>query len=53
MKPKYNMIFLLTAGGKFNYQGSRQWLEEHVEKQTGNLQIRIAVGGTNDMVIWL
>ncbi|VDK80269.1 unnamed protein product [Onchocerca ochengi] len=34
MKPKYNMMFLLTAGGKFNYQGSRQWLEEHVDKQT-------------------
>lgn len=35
-KPKYNMMFLLTAGGKFNYQGSRQWLEEHIDKQTGN-----------------
>ncbi|KAL3997438.1 Peptidase M28 family protein [Acanthocheilonema viteae] len=34
MKPKYNMMFLLTAGGKFNYQGSRQWLEEHIDKQT-------------------
>ncbi|VDM98755.1 unnamed protein product [Thelazia callipaeda] len=32
MKPKYNMIFLLTGGGKFNYQGSRHWLEEHIEK---------------------
>ncbi|VDM40459.1 unnamed protein product [Toxocara canis] len=32
-KPKYNMIFLLTAGGKFNYQGSRQWIEDHIEKQ--------------------
>ncbi|VDM21217.1 unnamed protein product [Wuchereria bancrofti] len=36
MKPKYNMMFLLTAGGKFNYQGSRQWLEEHIDKQSGN-----------------
>lgn len=36
MKPKYNMMFLLTAGGKFNYQGSRQWLEEHIDKQIGN-----------------
>ncbi|VDP23676.1 unnamed protein product [Onchocerca flexuosa] len=34
MKPKYNMMFLLTVGGKFNYQGSRQWLEEHIDKQT-------------------
>ncbi|VDM13366.1 unnamed protein product [Wuchereria bancrofti] len=34
MKPKYNMMFLLTAGGKFNYQGSRQWLEEHIDKQS-------------------
>uniref|UniRef100_A0A915PEJ6 BOS complex subunit NCLN n=1 Tax=Setaria digitata TaxID=48799 RepID=A0A915PEJ6_9BILA len=34
MKPKYNMIFLFTTGGKFNYQGSRQWLEEHIDKQT-------------------
>lgn len=32
-RPKYNMVFLLSTGGRFNYQGSRQWIEDHVEKQ--------------------
>uniref|UniRef100_A0A914CII5 BOS complex subunit NCLN n=1 Tax=Acrobeloides nanus TaxID=290746 RepID=A0A914CII5_9BILA len=33
-RPKFNMIFLLSAGGKFNYQGSRQFLDDYLEKQT-------------------
>lgn len=32
-KPKYNMMFLLSSGGKFNYQGTRQWIEDHIEKR--------------------
>lgn len=31
-RPKYNVIFLLSTGGKFNFQGSRQWVEDY---QTG------------------
>lgn len=29
---RYNLIFILSAGGKFNYQGARQWIDEHVEQ---------------------
>uniref|UniRef100_A0A0N5AU22 BOS complex subunit NCLN n=1 Tax=Syphacia muris TaxID=451379 RepID=A0A0N5AU22_9BILA len=32
-KPKYNLVFLFTSGGKFNYQGTRQWIEDHIEKR--------------------
>lgn len=28
---KYNMIFLLTGGGKLNYQGSKKWLEDQLD----------------------
>ncbi|XP_078484454.1 BOS complex subunit ncln-like [Ciona intestinalis] len=26
--PRYNVLFLLSGGGKFNYQGSRKWIED-------------------------
>ncbi|CAH2297323.1 nicalin isoform X1 [Pelobates cultripes] len=30
-KPRYNLLFALTGGGKFNYQGSKHWIEEHLD----------------------
>lgn len=30
---KYNLIFLLSGGGKFNYQGTKRWIEDNIENQ--------------------
>ncbi|KAJ1530768.1 hypothetical protein ONE63_005621 [Megalurothrips usitatus] len=29
--PRYNLVFVLSAGGKVNYQGSKKWLEDQVD----------------------
>ncbi|MFH4981745.1 hypothetical protein AB6A40_008454 [Gnathostoma spinigerum] len=43
-RPKYNMVFIFSSGGKFNYQGSRQWIEDHIEKQIEeNIEVVICV----------
>lgn len=34
-RPKFNVVFVLSAAGKFNYQGSRQWIEDFQEKHSG------------------
>ncbi|XP_014661861.1 PREDICTED: nicalin-1-like [Priapulus caudatus] len=28
---KYNLLFLLSGAGKFNYQGTKHWIEEHID----------------------
>ena len=28
---RFNMLFLLAGGGKFNYQGTKKWIEDNVE----------------------
>lgn len=34
---KYNIVFLLTGGGKVNYQGSKKWLEEQLDSLDGSI----------------
>lgn len=29
---RYNLIFLLSAAGKFNYMGTRQWIDNYLEQ---------------------
>lgn len=36
-KPALNLVFLLTAGGKVNFAGSKRWLEEQREEDAGDL----------------
>ncbi|PIK38191.1 hypothetical protein BSL78_24969 [Apostichopus japonicus] len=28
---KYNLLFFLSGGGKFNYQGTKRWIEDNLE----------------------
>ncbi|XP_050422009.1 nicalin [Adelges cooleyi] len=31
-RPKYNIMFILSGGGKLNYLGSKNWIEQQFEK---------------------
>ena len=33
---KYNLLFLLSGGGKFNYQGTKRWIEDQLDT-AGNI----------------
>ncbi|XP_064409276.1 BOS complex subunit NCLN-like [Latimeria chalumnae] len=35
--PRYNILFSLTGGGKFNYQGSKYWLEDQLDHSESSL----------------
>lgn len=34
---KFNIVFLLSGGGKMNYQGSKKWLEDQLDTLDGSL----------------
>lgn len=37
VRPAINLVFLLTGGGKFNYLGSKKWIEEQLDHSESNL----------------
>lgn len=37
-RPKYNVMFILSGGGKLNYLGSKNWIEQQMEK-SNTLQV--------------
>lgn len=34
---RYNLLFFVSGGGKFNYQGTKRWLEDNLD-HTGAAQ---------------
>lgn len=30
---RFNLVFLLSGGGKFNYQGTKRWIEDNLDSQ--------------------
>ncbi|XP_076465147.1 BOS complex subunit ncln-like [Babylonia areolata] len=39
---KYNLVFLLSGGGKFNYQGTKRWIEDNMDSTDSNLLSDVA-----------
>lgn len=37
--PRYNLLFFASGGGKFNYQGTKRWLEDNLD-HTGERPLR-------------
>ena len=35
-QPSVNLVFLLSAGGKFNYFGTKKWLETHLDSSSSS-----------------
>lgn len=35
--PRFNLLFLLSGGGKFNYQGTKKWIEDNVDSSDVSL----------------
>lgn len=35
--PQFNLVFLISAGGKFNYHGTKKWIEDNIDSTEGSL----------------
>lgn len=52
--PKYNVLFLLAGGGKFNYFGSRRWIEDALESSAySNLHYSTSLLSSTRLVLCL
>lgn len=36
-RPKFNVVFVLSGGGKLNYYGSKKWLEDQFDGLEGSV----------------
>ena len=36
-RPRHNLVFIVTGGGKLNYQGSKKWLEDQLDGLEGSV----------------
>jgi len=53
-QPKHNTLFLLSGGGKFNYQGSKRWLEDAFEESiVGDEQASVGLLSKAKLVVCL
>uniref|UniRef100_A0A1I7XHY7 BOS complex subunit NCLN n=1 Tax=Heterorhabditis bacteriophora TaxID=37862 RepID=A0A1I7XHY7_HETBA len=53
-RPPYNLVFVWTAGGKYNYQGVRQWIDDFQEGNNERIELAIcieAVGRAGDLIM--
>lgn len=48
---RYNLLFFVSGGGKFNYQGTKRWLEDNLD-HTGTAQSCICVSRLTDGTIY-
>ncbi|GIY54165.1 nicalin-1 [Caerostris darwini] len=35
--PRFNLLFFLSGGGKFNYQGTKKWIEDNIDSTDASL----------------
>lgn len=43
---RYNLLFFLSGGGKFNYQGTKRWLEDNLDHTGMNIASQSKLGLT-------
>lgn len=45
--PKHNILFLLSGGGKFNYQGTKRWIEDSLDNPSTSDDVTSLLGSVN------